>query len=62
MSDLKLILSDIKYRNEYLDFIAECQEDIKETCFDSVIPISCNETFEKDINQNSENNSENWKK
>lgn len=51
MSNLRLVFSDVKYKNEYLDFISECREDLKETFFDSVIPISDEETFENDINK-----------
>lgn len=51
MSNLRLVLSDVKYKNEYLDFTSECLEDLKETFFDSVIPISDEETFENDINK-----------
>jgi len=49
MSNLNLVLSNIKYKNEYLEFIEKCYKDIIETCFDSLIPLSNTETVENDI-------------
>lgn len=51
MSELKLVLSDIKYKKQYLEMISECIDDIKNTGFESIIPVSNDETFESDINK-----------
>ncbi len=51
MDDVRLVLANIKYRAEYLDFIEECRKDIIETGFDCVIPVSDENTFEADINR-----------
>lgn len=51
MDRVKLVLSDVKYKNQYLDLIKECYDDIKSTGFESVIPLSNNETVEYDINR-----------
>lgn len=49
MSSLNLVSADTKYKEEYLEFIKECRDDIKETGFDYVIPLSSEETVEADI-------------
>lgn len=49
MNHLNLVLADTKYKDEYLEFIAECREDIIKTRFDSIIPLSSPETIETDI-------------
>lgn len=46
---LSLVLADTKYKDEYLEFIEECKEDIAATGFDTVIPLSNAETVEADI-------------
>ena len=51
MENLKLVLSDVKYKDQYLDFIKESYDDIKSTGFDSVIPLSDRETFGSDMDR-----------
>lgn len=49
MGDLKLVPADVRYMEEYLEFIADCRDDIINTGFDSVIPLSSRETAKADI-------------
>lgn len=51
MEKLRLVLSDVKYKDQYLDFIRESGDDIKSTGFDSVIPLSDGEKFESDVDR-----------
>lgn len=49
MENLKLIVPNNDYKNQYLDFIKECKKDIKAKGFESCIPLSTKHTIEKDI-------------
>lgn len=40
MEKLKLVVSNNDYKDQYLDFIRECEKDIKATGFESCIPLS----------------------
>ena len=49
MENLKLILLNNDYKLQYLDFIKECEKDIKSNGFECCIPISTKETVDDDI-------------
>ena len=43
-------MADVKYQNQYLDFIKECAEDIQRAGMYHYIPLSDESSFLKDIN------------
>lgn len=49
MERLKLVLPDDKYKLQYLDFIKECEKDIQANGFEYCIPISTDDTIDRDI-------------
>jgi predicted acetyltransferase len=51
MDCLKLVLSDLKYKNQYLEMIEECHDDIINTGFECLIPTSNSQTLESDIDK-----------
>ena len=49
MENLKLILLNNDYKLQYLDFIKECEKDIKYNGFECCIPLSTKDTIDNDI-------------
>lgn len=49
MEKLRLELINNRHKNQYLNMIEECEEDIKTTGFELYIPISNKDSFEEDM-------------
>ena len=49
MENLKLILLNDNYKFQYLNFIDECEKDIKNNEFESCIPLSTRDSIESDM-------------
>jgi predicted acetyltransferase len=49
MNELKLVLSSSIYKEQYMELLQDCKDDIRNRGFEYCIPISTNASFENDI-------------